>query len=79
MPGPLDRAYNEQALARTHAWAVRCAESQQRPDEQALFGIVQGGIFPDLRLHSAEFLGKLDLPGYGYRRVGGGRNQAGDV
>ncbi len=63
-PDPLDRAYNEQALERTHAWAVRCAESQQRPDEQALFGIVQGGIFPDLRLHSAEFLSKLDLPGY---------------
>jgi len=63
-PDPLDRAYNEEALARTHAWAVRCAESQVRPDDQALFGIVQGGIFDDLRLESAAFLSKLDLPGY---------------
>ncbi len=63
-PPPLDRVYNEQALARTHAWAVRCANHQQRPRDQALFGIVQGGIFTDLRQHSARFLSDLDLPGY---------------
>ena len=62
-PDPLDRAYNEQALARTHAWAVRCKAAHHRPD-QALFGIVQGGIFPDLREESARFLTALDLPGY---------------
>ncbi len=62
-PPPLDRVYNEQALARTHAWAVRCANHQQRPRDQALFGIVQGGIFTDLRQHSARFLSDLDLPG----------------
>ena len=60
---PGDRAYNEQALARTHAWAERCLRAQRRSD-QALFGIVQGGIFPDLRRHSAEFLTDLDFPGY---------------
>jgi queuine tRNA-ribosyltransferase len=60
---PHDRAYNEQALARTHAWAQRCRAAQTRTD-QALFGIVQGGIFPDLRQHSAEFLTGLDFPGY---------------
>ena len=60
---PLDRAYNEQALARTHAWAERCRAAQTRAD-QALFGIVQGGIFPDLRRQSAEFLAGLDFPGY---------------
>ena len=64
-PNPLDRDYNEQALARTHAWAERCFESQQRPQDQALFGIVQGGIFPDLRLHSVATLSALDFPGYG--------------
>ena len=63
-PEPLDRAYNEEALTRTHAWAVRCVENQRRPREQALFGIVQGGVFPDLRLESAAFLTALDLPGY---------------
>ncbi len=62
-PDPLDRAYNEQALARTHAWAVRCKAAHHRAD-QALFGIVQGGIFPDLRADSARFLAALDLPGY---------------
>jgi queuine tRNA-ribosyltransferase len=62
-PDPLDRDYNLAALARTHRWAVRCQEAHQRAD-QALFGIVQGGIFPDLRRQSAEFLGALDFPGY---------------
>ncbi len=60
---PDDRAYNEQALARTHAWAERCRAAQSR-DDQALFGIVQGGIFPDLRRRSAKFLVDLDFPGY---------------
>ncbi|MEZ4639154.1 MAG: tRNA guanosine(34) transglycosylase Tgt [Caldilineaceae bacterium] len=62
-PDPLDRAYNESALERTHRWAVRCKEAHQRQD-QALFGIVQGGIFPELRRQSAEFLSQLDFPGY---------------
>jgi queuine tRNA-ribosyltransferase len=60
---PQDRTYNEQALARTHAWAERCKAAQTRTD-QALFGIVQGGIFADLRRDSAEFLSGLDFPGY---------------
>ena len=60
-PNPLDRVYNEQALARTHAWAERCKAAHKRPD-QALFGIVQGGIFPDLRSESARFLTGLTSP-----------------
>jgi queuine tRNA-ribosyltransferase len=60
---PYDRAYNEQALARTNAWAERCSETKTRSD-QALFGIIQGGIFPDLRQESVEFITCLDLPGY---------------
>ncbi len=59
---PYDRAYNERAMARTHAWAERCVKAHQRSD-QALFGIVQGGIFPDLRQQSAEFIAGLNLPG----------------
>ena len=61
--GPLDRAYNEAAMARTHAWAARCKAAKARTDP-ALFGIVQGGIFPDLRVQSAHALRELDLPGY---------------
>ena len=62
-PAPLDRAYNEEALQRTHAWAARCKASHSRPD-QALFGIVQGGIFPDLRHDSARYLSELNFDGY---------------
>jgi queuine tRNA-ribosyltransferase len=60
---PHDRTYNEQAMERTHAWAERCLMAKTRPD-QALFGIVQGGIFPDLRAHSAEFIQSLGFPGH---------------
>ena len=59
---PYDRAYNEKAMARTHAWAKRCKTAQTRSD-QALFGIVQGGIFPDLRAESAKTIAALDFPG----------------
>ncbi len=60
---PDDHAYSKQALVRTHAWAERCLLAQTRTD-QALFGIVQGGIFPELRRESAEFLSALGFPGY---------------
>ncbi len=60
---PLDRAYNEEAMARTHAWAIRCRASHRRA-EQALFGIVQGGVFPDLRQESARFITSLDFTGH---------------
>jgi len=60
---PLDRTYNEQALARTHAWAERCRNAHRHSD-QALFGIVQGGVFPDLREQSARFITSLDFPGH---------------
>lgn len=60
---PYERSYNERAMERTHAWAERCLKAKQRP-EQALFGIVQGGVFPDLRQRSAEFIVSLGFPGY---------------
>lgn len=59
---PYDREYNQQAMARTHRWAARCMEAKQRED-QALFGIVQGGVFEDLRRESAEFISQLGTPG----------------
>jgi queuine tRNA-ribosyltransferase len=60
---PTQREYNEKALHRTHLWAERCQKAHTRSD-QALFGIVQGGIFPDLREQSVRFLIDLDFPGY---------------
>ncbi len=62
-PPPNDYDYVRQSLGRTHAWAARCLAAKTRAD-QALFGIVQGGIFRDLREESARFLLDLDLPGY---------------
>jgi queuine tRNA-ribosyltransferase len=60
---PYDREYSQQALSRTHIWAERCLQAKTRSD-QALFGIVQGGIFEDLRAESAEFISSLDFPGH---------------
>lgn len=59
---PYDRAYSELAMQRTHRWAERCKEAKRRQD-QALFGIVQGGVFPDLREQSAEIIAGMDFPG----------------
>ena len=61
---PFDKGYNERAMARTHRWLERCVNAKKRPD-QALFGIVQGGIFADLREESAKFVSGFDLPGFG--------------
>ncbi|UCH60431.1 MAG: tRNA guanosine(34) transglycosylase Tgt [Anaerolineales bacterium] len=59
---PYDLEYNKKALARTHKWAERCLSAKLRTD-QALFGIVQGGIFKHLRIESAQFISSLDFPG----------------
>lgn len=72
---PNDRAYNEQALVRTHAWAKRCLEARTRPD-QALFGIVQGGIFDDLRQRSAEFIASLGFEGHAIGGLSVGESKA---
>jgi queuine tRNA-ribosyltransferase len=47
----------------TYDWLKRCVEAHKRPD-QALFGIVQGGEFLDLRAEAVRMLSDLDLPGY---------------
>lgn len=60
---PLNRDYLRGALRRTHLWAERCLRAHTRKD-QALFGIVQGGIFEDLRAESARTLTAMDFPGY---------------
>ena len=53
----------KKATERTHKWAERCLKARKRPD-QALYAIVQGGVFPELRRQSAEYLASLDFPGY---------------
>ncbi|MBD2071455.1 tRNA guanosine(34) transglycosylase Tgt [Leptolyngbya sp. FACHB-671] len=62
-PYPASREAIVAATDRTYRWLERCITAHQRQD-QALFGIVQGGVYPDLRQQAARDLAKLNLPGY---------------
>lgn len=75
-PVPTDRKIVERAVKRTHDWAVRCREAHPDDTVQALFGIVQGGIFPDLREQSATFLQSVDFPGYAIGGLAVGETKA---
>ncbi|MCA1647341.1 MAG: tRNA guanosine(34) transglycosylase Tgt, partial [Chloroflexi bacterium] len=60
---PLHHAeYTRAAMERTHRWAERCLAARQQGN-QALYGIVQGGAFADLRTASAQFIGGLPFDG----------------
>ncbi|MDR1701410.1 MAG: tRNA guanosine(34) transglycosylase Tgt [Sporomusaceae bacterium] len=64
IPYPADYEYAKRSTERTSRWAERCQKAHQR-DDQALFAIVQGGMYKDLRQKSAEDLVALNFPGYG--------------
>ncbi len=63
-PYPATREYMEESVARTLRWAKRGKEVHQREENQALFGIVQGGEFEDIRKQCAMELAQMDFPGY---------------
>ena len=70
-PYPCTPEYARQAMDRTHRWAERCLVSYNESGRQAtggwpqaLFGIVQGGVYPELRSQSARTLVDMDFPGY---------------
>ena len=63
-PSDADYEYTRKSMEMTSRWAARCKDAHARPDEQALFGIVQGGMFEDLRARSAHDLVAMDFPGY---------------
>ena len=63
VPYPADFDYTKQSLDRTLRWAKRCKDAMTR-DDQGLFGIVQGGMYKELRIESAEALVEMDFPGY---------------
>ena len=78
-PPPTDRDYVRGSLERTHAWLARSVEEHARsgdPQRQALFGIVQGGVFADLREQSARFVTGFDLPGYAIGGLAVGETKA---
>jgi queuine tRNA-ribosyltransferase len=63
-PKDASRKYIEKSQAMTTRWLERCVKAHQNPDRQALFGIMQGGFYRDLREKSAKEIVDLDLPGY---------------
>jgi queuine tRNA-ribosyltransferase len=63
-PYPCEYEQAKEAVDRTTNWAKRCKQAHGR-DDQALFGIIQGNLYKDLRKKSAEEILSLDLPGYG--------------
>ncbi|MBE6020727.1 MAG: tRNA guanosine(34) transglycosylase Tgt [Firmicutes bacterium] len=63
-PYPADRNYVKNSLERTSRWLKRCKEAHWNTEKQALFGIMQGGMYKDLRKLSAEQIVEMDLPGY---------------
>ncbi|MBE7065072.1 MAG: tRNA guanosine(34) transglycosylase Tgt [Ruminococcaceae bacterium] len=63
-PYPASYDYTKKSMERTTRWAERCLEAHKNTEKQALFGIVQGGMYEDLRKISAKDLVSLDFPGY---------------
>lgn len=63
-PYPAERDYVKESLERTTRWLRRCKQAHRRQEDQALFGIVQGGMYRDLRQESAKQITDVDLPGY---------------
>lgn len=77
--------YQIESLGRTHAWAERCLTEkarldQQNPDKpyQALFGVIQGAQYKDLRQKTSQFLSELNFDGFG---IGGAleKSQLGEI
>lgn len=63
-PYPSTYDYTKRSMERTTRWAKRCKQAHQNTEKQALFGIIQGGFYKDLRKKSLEDLIELDFPGY---------------
>ena len=63
-PYPADYEYVKKSMEMTTRWLKRCIAAHNEPEKHALFGIMQGGVFKDLRRKSAEDIAELDLPGY---------------
>ncbi len=68
---------NEAACHRSMLWLERCVEAHRRPEEQALFGIVQGGLDLELRAWCAQRVAEYDLPGYAIGGVAVGEGYEG--
>ncbi|MBR3533542.1 MAG: tRNA guanosine(34) transglycosylase Tgt [Clostridiales bacterium] len=63
-PYPSTHEYADRSQERTTRWLDRCIEAHKNPDTQALFGIIQGSMYEDLRAKSAAAITSRDLPGF---------------
>lgn len=63
-PYPAEYNYVKKSMERTTRWAKRCKDAHKDVERQSLFGIIQGGMYKDLRIESAHQLKDLDFPGY---------------
>ena len=75
-PPPNERETVIAAVERSNRWLAQCREAHPADDRQALFGIVQGGVFPDLREKSARFVTDMDLKGYAIGGLAVGETKA---
>ncbi len=64
IPYPADKKYVAKSIQRTHRWLDRCAKSWTNREDQALFGIIQGSTYEDMRKRCVEEVCSRDLPGY---------------
>lgn len=64
VPYPCEYEYAKKSMEMTTRWAIRCRNFHQNTEKQALFGIIQGSTYEDLRRESAKQITSLDLPGY---------------
>lgn len=76
IPYPADYTYAKQSTARTLRWAQRCKDTLTTTDVQSQFGIVQGGMYEDLRKDCAKALVDMDLPGYAIGGLSVGEEKA---
>ena len=60
-----NKEYMKKSLERTHKWAEICIKAKKKNPDQALYGIVQGSCFKDLRMESAKFINSLPFDGFG--------------
>jgi len=75
-PYPSTEEYMKKSVDRTLRWAKRCQDAHNRYGQQALFGIVQGGEYPELRKYCAQELVKMDFEGYAIGGTSVGEDKA---
>lgn len=81
-PFHVDKTYTEKSMHLSHRWAQRCVKAfeETATGKQALYGIVQGGIYPDLRAHAASFISEQPFFGHAIGgSLGAEKNQMHDV